>query len=106
MKSDLCDYNDHYILVKGDITFTATSEIKVSFKICAPFIKCITKIYETRTDDAQDLPFVMSMYNCIEYRLNYSETTGSLWLYSKDEGTDFIVNIIHTDDSKSFNYKT
>ena len=46
------------------------------------------------------------MYNCIEYRLNYSETTGSLWLYSKDEGTDFIVNIVHTDDSKSFNYKT
>ena len=29
------------------------------------------------------------MYNLIEYSLNYSETTGSLWSYSKHEVTDF-----------------
>ena len=31
----------------------------------------------------------MMMYNLIEYSSNYSETTGSLWFYSKDEATDF-----------------
>ena len=29
------------------------------------------------------------MYNLIEYSSNYSETTGTLWFYSKDEATNF-----------------
>ena len=28
---------------------------------------------------------VMSMYNVIEYRNNYSKTSGSLWQYFRDE---------------------
>ena len=57
-------------------------------------------------DDAEDLDLVMSMYNIIEYSSNYSETTRSLWFYSKDEATDFNNNIANTDDFKSFKYKT
>ena len=38
------------------------------------------------------------MYNLIEYSSNYSETTGSLWFYSKDEETNFDANIENTDD--------
>ena len=34
---------------------------------CAPFTKCITKIDETTTDDAEDLDLVMPMYNLLEY---------------------------------------
>ena len=78
MKSNICDYNDAYILINGDITVTEAPETQVSFNNCAPFIKCITKIDETTTDDAEDLDLVMPMYNLIEYSLNYSETTGSL----------------------------
>ena len=33
------------------------------------------------------------MYNLREYSSNYSETTGSLWFYSKDEATNFDNNI-------------
>ena len=51
LKSNLCDYNDAYILVKGDITVTATLETQVAFKNCASFIKCIAKIDETTIDD-------------------------------------------------------
>ena len=79
---------------------------QVAFKNCAPFSKCITKIDGTTTDDAEDLNFVMLMYNLIEYSSNYSETTGSLWFYSKDEATDFngnIVNVIKV--VKYFKYK-
>ena len=47
----------------------------------------------------------MPMYNLIEYSSNYSETTGSIWFYSKDEATDFNINFENTDDFKSFNYK-
>ena len=36
------------------------------------------------------------MYNLIEYSSNYSETTGTLWFYSK---------VANTNNFKSFKYK-
>ena len=33
------------------------------------------------------------MYNMLEYSLSHSNTTGSLWFYSKDEATNFNANI-------------
>ena len=45
------------------------------------------------------------MYNLIEYSSNYSETTGSLWFYSKDEATDFNADIVNDNNSISFKYK-
>ena len=48
----------------------------------------------------------MPMYNLIEYSWNYSETTGSLWFYSKDEATNFNVDIANTNNLKPFKCKT
>ena len=45
------------------------------------------------------------MYNLIEYSRYYSETTGSLWLYSKDEATNFDADIANDDNFKSFKFK-
>ena len=45
------------------------------------------------------------MYNFIECSSNYSETTESLWFYSKEEATDFNSNVANTNDFKSFKYK-
>ena len=59
LKSNLCDYNNAYIFVRGDITVVATPATQVAFKNCAPFTKCITKIDETTIDDAEDLDLVM-----------------------------------------------
>ena len=79
---------------------------QVAFQNCASFTNCITKIDETTIDDAEELDLVMSMYNLIEYSSNYSETTGSLWVYSKNEATDFNNNIADTDNNfKSFKHK-
>ena len=47
----------------------------------------------------------MPMYNLTEYSSNYSGTTGSLLIYSKDEVTNFNANIANTDNLKSFEYK-
>ena len=89
LKFNLCDYKDAYILVRGDITDVAAPVIQVAFKNCAPFTKCITKkIDEITIDDAEDLDLVMSKYNLIEYSSNYSQTTGSLGFYSKNEATN------------------
>ena len=46
LKSNLCDYNDPYILVGSDITVVAAPATQVVFKNCAPGTKCITKIDE------------------------------------------------------------
>ena len=110
LRSNLCDYADAYILVKGTITITGAGadadakrvderEKGVAFKNCAPFIKCISRINNTDIDTAQDIDIVMPMYNLIEYSDNYSKTSGSLWHYYKDYPTDNLA------DSESFKYK-
>ena len=53
----------------------------VTFKNCAPFTKCISRINNTDIDNAQDIDIVMPMYNLIEYSDNYSKASGSLWEY-------------------------
>ena len=104
LKSNLCDYNDAYILLRGNITIIGHQVTQVAFKNCAPFTKCVTKITGTTIDDAEDLDLVMPMYNLIEYNSNYSETAGSLWFYSKDEATHFNIDIVNDNHFKSFMY--
>ena len=45
------------------------------------------------------------MYNLIEYSSNYSDTTCSLWFYSKDEANNFDANINNNNAFESFEYK-
>ena len=58
LRSNLCDYADSYILVKGTITTTGAGDDAaarqaderdkgVTFKNCSPFIKCISRINNT-----------------------------------------------------------
>ena len=44
LKSNLCDHNDAYILVTGNITVVTAYATQVAFKNCAAFATCITKI--------------------------------------------------------------
>ena len=44
------------------------------------------------------------MYNLLEYSSYYSDTTGSLWFFSKNEATDFDGDITDTNAFKSFKY--
>ena len=115
LQSDLCDYSDAYIVVKGTITIAKGNndeyDRKLAFKNNAPFIGCISKINNTLIDNAEDLYTVMPMYNLIEYSKIYSKTSGSLWSYHRDEpysglgGDDNNINS-SIKDSKSFDYKT
>ena len=100
LKSNLCDYNDAYILVRRDIIVTAAPVTKVVFKNCALLTKCITT-----TDDAENLDFVMPLYNLIKYSSSFSATALSLWFYSKDETTNFNADVANPDKFKSFKYK-
>ena len=92
LRSNLCDYADSYILVKGTITIAGTGDDAaarradernkgITFKNCAPLTKCISRINNTDIDNAYDFDIVMRMYNLIEYSDNYSKISGSLWQY-------------------------
>ena len=93
LRSDLCDFSDAYIVVKGDITLTKTNgrgiiDIRnrfLAFKNNAPFTNCISNINNVLIDNAEDLDVVMPMYNLLEYSKNYRKTIGSLWNYYRDE---------------------
>ena len=99
LRSDLCDFSDAYIVVKGDIIVTkkrftasdferpnntnlnatntnnannnAFGLKKFYLKNNAPFINCISKINGINIDNAKDLDVVISMYNLLEYSKNY-----------------------------------
>ena len=58
---NLGNYNDAYILVRGNITVIGYQAIKVAFKNCVPFTNFITKIDGTTIDDAEDLDVVVPM---------------------------------------------
>ena len=102
LKPCLFDWNDACILITGHITVVTDPSAEVAFKNCAPFIKCFTKINGETIDYAEDLDLVMPLYNLIEYSSNYSDTTGSLWFYSKDEAANFNNDFVKIDNFKSF----
>ena len=112
LRSDLCDYDDAYIVVTGKITVTnpnnAAYDKKLALKNNAPFFSCISKLNGTLIDNAEDLDIVMPMHNLLEYSKNYRKTSGSLWNYYRDEpnsGKEGNINY-SINDSDSFNYKT
>ena len=104
IKSSLCDYSDAFILVTGNITVAADDNTDVAFKNCAPFSTCTTKINDVFVDEANHIYIAMPMYNLIEYSDNYSDTSGSLWQFKRDEvpanNADLTI-----DNSQSFKYK-
>ena len=105
LRSDLSDYSDAYIVVKGteDLLDDAANENynaekKVAFKNNAPFRSCISKINNTLLDNADNLGIVMLMYN-------YSMILGIFWNYYRDENDDVDVND-NVSDGTSLEYET
>ena len=86
LRSDLCDFNDAYIVVKGIVTVAVSTNERdrdeinrqVILKNNAPFISCISKINGVLLENAEDLDILMPMYNLLEYSKNYSKTYASL----------------------------
>ena len=104
LRSNLCDYSDAYILVKGTITVAGNNlrdrqNRPLILKNNAPFISCITRINGKLIEDSDVLDIVMPMYNLLEYSKNYRKTIWSLYNYYKDELSDI------ADDDKFNNIK-
>ena len=117
LRSDLYDYSDAYVWVKGKITVTdpnnsANFDRRLMLKNNSPFISCISKIDCELVENAEDLDIVISMYNLLEYSKNYEKTSGSLFNYYIDEPSEHTLgdgnNAINISirNSKLFDYKT
>ena len=119
IESNLCDYSDPYLLVTGKIAVTRTiaaagaqpqrkqvltEATQVAFKNCAPLKDCRTEISDTFVDYADFINIAMHMYNLIEYSDNYSDTSGSLWGFKREE-IDNNANVTNDDNAPSFKYK-
>ena len=81
IKSNLCDYSDAYIPVKGTMTIPNTvaavnnTNKKVIFKNCATFTNCITEINNTKVNDAENIDIVIPLYNLIKHSDAYLKTS-------------------------------
>ena len=119
LRSDLCNYSDAYIVMKGTMTVEVDDDKKINkkltFKKNAPFRSCISKINNRFIDNAGDADTAMLMYNLLEYSDKYSITSESLWNYYRDEVNDDEnendnannrINNNKAITSKSFKYKT
>ena len=102
--SSLCDYSDVFSLVRGDITANADKNTDVALETCAPFSTCKTEIDDEFVDEANHIYIAMPMYNFIEFSDNYSDTSGSLWQFKRDEVPANNIDL-SVDNSKSFKYK-
>ena len=122
LRSNLCDYIDAYILVKGTITVPApgvnnnANNVRdkrnrpLILKNNALFVSCITKINGELIEDADDLDIVMPIYNLLEFSKNYRKTIGSLYNYYRDElsndADDNNFANINVVNSEAFKYKS
>ena len=99
MQSSFWDYSDACILVMGDIAvkrrnadytadITLDAATQVAFKNCAPFKDCRTETNDIFVDYADFINIAMPMYNLIKYSDNYSDSSGRLWQFIRDEAAN------------------
>ena len=86
LRSDLCDYSEAYVWVKGDVSATVpTPNINFNksfvFKNNAPFLSSISKINGKLVENAEDLDVVMPMYNLLEYSYQRVKLSKNFWIF-------------------------
>ena len=111
IESSLCDYSDAYVLATGNINIAGgNNNKKVAFKNCSPFSKYRIEINETSIDEAEHINIAMPMYNLFEYSISYSDTSGRLWQFKRNEiegNVDLTVDANHIpNNSSSYKYKS
>ena len=105
LESSLCDYSEACILVTRNITATPNNAVtQVVSKNCAPFKNERTEMNDIFIDNADFINITIPMYNLIVYSDNYSETSGSLWNFKRDEIIND-ANITYDNNFPSFKYK-
>ena len=104
IKSSLCDYSDAFTLITGNIIVAANNNTDIAFKNCAPFSSCTSKINDVFVDEVNHIYTAMPMYNLTEYSDNYSDSSGNLWQFKRDQVPASNAELT-IDNSQSFKYK-
>ena len=75
----------------------------------ALFTRCVTHVNDEHVETAENLDIIMPMYNLIEYSDNYSDSSGSLYQFKRDESpmnNDGDPLNVALNNLSSFKYKT
>ena len=104
LRSDLCDFNDAYIVVEGDITLEGDNDANkrnknLAFKNNAPFINCISKTNGEKIDNAEDLDVVMPItiyLNTVKIIEKHQEVCGIIIEMNQVILFLLILNILNT----------
>ena len=81
----------------------------VTFKNNAAFTRCVTHINDQHVNTAHNLDIVINMCHLIEYSDNYSESSGSLWQYKRQEqnlNAAGDIDNVNANDTLPFKYKS
>ena len=76
----------------------------MQFKNSAPFSTCKTEVNDVFIDEAHHICIAIPTFNLIKYSSNYSDTSGSLWQFKRDEVPASNADL-SIDNSKAFKYK-
>ena len=112
LRSDLFDFNDAYIAVKGTIILTKDADRNfiyvrnrfLAFENNAPLTNWISKINSVLIHNAEDLDVIMPIHNLIAYNRNYRKTTSSSWNYYRDEANNPSLNPSAGNNPPTVNY--
>ena len=101
-------YSDAFILVTGDVTLNVGNHTHVAFRNCAPYSTWKTEINDIFIDETNHIYVPTPLYYFTEHSDDYSDTSGSLWQFKRDESQadnpDLSV-VNNSLNSKSFKYK-
>ena len=103
----LHDYSHAYILVKRTINIVgeaipAAARVadernkEVIFRNYEPFTECISEINNSQIDNSEYLDILMTMYNLIEYKDNYSKKSGNCEQFYRYKQNDPIKLLNHS----------
>ena len=67
-------------------------------------LKTVEQINDTFVDYTEFINIAMSMFDLMEYSDNYSDSSGSLWGFKRDERANN-ASVTNADNAPSFKYK-
>ena len=97
-------------MVTGNIAVVnGNQNTLVAFNNCSPFTRSLVNINDEHVETSDNIDAIIDLYNLIEYSHNYSDTTGTLLQYKRqEENLNVAGNIdnVNANDSSSFRYKS
>ena len=96
-------------MIENIAVVNGKNNTEICFKNWSPFIRCVTHLNDEHVETAENLELLMNLYYLIEYSDNYSDSTGTLFQFKRQEqnmNAAGNIDSVNVNDSSSFKYKS